>query len=94
MPGLEELSLVLIMILGPALCVVIWEMYQEYKICKARRDPNYIINLVRKNIEDADMPAISFGFKPSRIHRNVTKDQTRKDDHTFKTVEEYRNGLD
>lgn len=96
MDALKELSWILVMILGPVLCVIAWQEYQAYKIRKARRSALYVVDLTefKKKIDDANMPMQSFGFKVSEIGRAVKQAQTRKDDHTFKTVEEYRNELD
>lgn len=58
MGSLKELSLVLIMLLGPVLCVVLWQKYQAYKIRKARRNANYIVDMTElaKKIKAAEMP--------------------------------------
>ncbi len=85
MDALKELSLVFIMIVGPVLCVVLWQKHKERKYMKEWRSVTNWENLGK---------SIQKGFNEGYANQVAKQRQKRLDDHTFKTVEEYRHELD
>jgi hypothetical protein len=86
MGAVKELWWVIIMIGGPALCVVLWE---QYKKRQARKSSDVMYTTFKWD---------AFGnvIKTGQIsHEDVLSIQRQKrlDDHTFKTVEEYRDDV-
>jgi hypothetical protein len=85
MGAVKELWWVIVMIGGPALCVVLWE---KHKARQARKQWRSI----------ADWEAFGGSFRDAYVegynNEIARQRQVRKDDNTFKTVEEYRNDSD
>ncbi len=85
MDALKELSFVVIMVVGPVLCVVLWQKYKERKYMKEWRSVTNWENLGKIMQE---------GFNEGYANQVAKQRQKRLDDQIFKTVEEHNNELD
>lgn len=85
MGAVYELWWVIIMFGGPALCAVLWE---KHKKRKARKDEWRVLS-----DWEAMGRAIQLGVKTGHEDEVHRKRLSLRDDHIFKTVEEYRNDV-
>lgn len=85
MGAVRELWWVIVMIGGPALCVVLWEKYQDWKWRKYWRE---LTNWKKLGV------VINEGIDKGYADEVARQRQVRKDDNIFNTVEEYCNDTD
>ncbi len=88
MGAVRELWWVIVMIGGPALCVVLWEKYQERKWRKYWRE---LTNWQKLGV--AINEGLEQGYAEGVARREARERQYDKDRQIFKTVEEYRNDV-